>query len=105
MNSLPRTVASLIDAACALARRAVVEYTPIVESILSDRSQDIARIERTLDGLPDICFGPKALVLYKKLCRHYFDIDPAATAWYVRAYRETWDSDPGDGIQGAGEVG
>jgi hypothetical protein len=105
MNSLPRTVASLNDAACALARQAVAEYTPIVESILSERSQDVARIERTLDGLLDICFDPEALLLYKKLCRHYFDIDPAATAWYVQSYRETWDSDPGDGIQGADEVG
>lgn len=34
--------------------------------------------------------------MYKKLCRHYWDIDPAATADYVNAYREYWDSgEPG----------
>lgn len=31
--------------------------------------------------------------MYKKLCRHYWDIDPAATAYYVNAYREYWDGD------------
>lgn len=97
MESLPRTITSLIDAASALARRAVAEYAPVVESILNDRSRDVRRIERTLDGLLDFCFDPKALLLYKKLCRHYSDIDPAATASYIQAYREMWDSDPRDG--------
>jgi hypothetical protein len=34
------------------------------------------------------------LLLYKKLCRHYYAIDPAASAAYVHAYREMWDSEP-----------
>ena len=42
----------------------------------------------------DFCAYEPALVLFKKLCRHYFDIDPAATADYVRFYREMWDSEP-----------
>jgi hypothetical protein len=29
----------------------------------------------------------------EQLCRHYHRIDPAATAAYVAAYRELWDSD------------
>jgi hypothetical protein len=33
------------------------------------------------------------LEMYKQLCRHYWDIDPEATAYYVNAYREYWDSD------------
>lgn len=97
MNSLPQTIASLINAASALARWAVAEYTPVVESILNDRSREARRIEQTLDGLLDFCFDADALLLYKKLCRHYFSIDPAAVAAYVRAYRETWDPDSLDG--------
>jgi hypothetical protein len=27
----------------------------------------------------------------KKLCRHYFKINPEATASYVYAYRDMWD--------------
>ncbi len=46
--------------------------------------------------LLDFCGHEPVLQLYKKLCRHYWDIDPAATADYVNAYREYWDSgEPG----------
>jgi hypothetical protein len=48
-----------------------------------EQSQDIRRIEHTLDGLLDFCFDPEVLLLYKKLCRHYYAIDPAATGDYV----------------------
>ena len=78
----------------ALARRAVAEYAPLVEAILRDQSRDARHIERTLDGLLDFGFDAEALLLYKKLCRHYYAIDPAAAAYYVRAYREMWDSEP-----------
>ena len=72
----------------------MAEYAPIVDAIVRNHVRDARHIERTLDGLLGFCFDPKALLLYKKLCRHYFTIDPAATAFYVRAYREMWDSDP-----------
>lgn len=55
-------------------------------------SRDARRIERTLDGLLDFCGNPPTLDLYRRLCRHYFDIDPVATASYINAYRELWDS-------------
>lgn len=29
--------------------------------------------------------------LFKALCRHYWTLDPQATAGYVNAYREMWD--------------
>jgi hypothetical protein len=77
-----------------LARRAVEEYEPIVDSIVHSRSTEIRDIERTLDGLLDFCFDPEALLLYKKLCRHYDFIDLIATADYVRTYRAMWDSNP-----------
>ena len=65
-----------------------------MDSIVRARSKDIRHIEHTLDGLLDFCFDPEALLLYKKLCRHYYDIDPSATAEYVHFYREMWDSEP-----------
>jgi len=44
----------------------------------------------------DFCFDDEMLVCYKKLCRYYIDIDPEATASYVRAYREMWDEQEPD---------
>jgi hypothetical protein len=36
---------------------------------------------------------PAGLALYKKLCRYYYTLNPAATADYVNYYREIWDTD------------
>jgi len=76
-----------------LARVAVQQYSAEVETILKTQSRDSMRIERCLDGMLDFCFDDGALVLYKKLCRYYYDIDPEATVSYVNAYREMWDEE------------
>jgi hypothetical protein len=89
-----QSIENLVESLRALTRRAVAEYTPLVDDIVREWCNDIRHIERTLDGLLDFCFDPEALLLYKKLCRHYFAIDPTATAFYIRAYREMWDSKP-----------
>ena len=71
---------------------AVRQYTPVVESILRSGSRDVRPIEQVLSGLLDFCSYEPALLLYKRLCRYYFDIDPIATVDYVYAYRDLWDS-------------
>ena len=86
-------IIGLVVAVHDLQERAAKEYKPVVDDILRIRSRDTQRIEHTLDGLLDFCGHEPVLQLYKKLCRHYWDIDPAATADYVNAYREYWDSD------------
>jgi hypothetical protein len=94
MKDLVEAIGDLAKSISGLARQAVSEYAPIVDSILHAESTDIRHIEHTLDGLLDFCFDPDALLLYKKLCRHYYLIDPAATAEHVHAYRKMWDSEP-----------
>lgn len=77
-------------------RQAAQQYQPVVDDILHTRSRDTEYIEHTLDRLLDFCGDETVLQMYRKLCRHYWDIDPAATAYYVNAYREYWDSgEPG----------
>jgi len=92
-DSLFESVKGIVEQIQLLNQQAVREYTPIVEGILRSQSRDVHHIEHTLDGLLDFCGYEPALVLYKKLCRHYFYIDPAATADYVRIYRDVWDSE------------
>ena len=76
----------------ALHHRAGKEYEPIVEQLIRDGCRDAHTIETILDRLLDFCDHASVLALYRKLCRHYYDIDPVATAEYVYAYRERWDS-------------
>jgi hypothetical protein len=56
-------------------------------------SGDVQRIEHTLDQLLDVACLPEGLALFKTLCRHYWALDPQATASYVQAYREMWDDE------------
>ena len=92
MQAIRKLAASLQ----ALQRQAAQQYQPVVDDILRTRSRDTQHIEHTLDRLLDFCGDESVLQMYKKLCRHYWDIDPAATADYVNAYREYWDSgEPG----------
>ena len=78
-ESIKGLAASLHD----LQELAVAQYTPVVETIITTRSRDVRHIEHTLDYLLDIACHPAGLLLYRRLCSHYWDIDPAATAAYV----------------------
>lgn len=96
-----REIAGELDAWVAQLQRlqlqAAQQYQPEVDALLRAGSRDVQQIERTLDGLLDFCGHPPVLAMYRRLCRHYWDIDPAATADYVRAYRERWDSEDDGG--------
>jgi hypothetical protein len=90
-DDLVKQIGALSKDAQKLARVAVQQYSAEVEAIPRAQSRDSRRIERCLDGMLDFCFDDEMLALYKKLCRHYFEIDPEATVIYVRTYREMWD--------------
>ena len=77
----------------ALHQQAVETLAPTVQDILRSGSRDAQWIEHTLDQLLDHACLPDGLALFKALCRHYWTLDPQATASYVNAYREMWDGD------------
>ncbi|RJR38618.1 MAG: hypothetical protein C4576_21970 [Desulfobacteraceae bacterium] len=89
-DDLLERVAELAKISQELAHEAVRQYSTEVEAILKSQCRDSSRIERCLDGMLDFCFDDEMLVLYKRLCRYYLDIDPEATASYVHFYREIW---------------
>lgn len=73
--------------------QAARQYQPVVDELLRTGSRDEQQIKRTLEGLLDFCGHAPVLAMYRRLCRHYWDIDPAATVDYIKAYREQWDSE------------
>lgn len=89
-----KNIAELAENLRVLSEQAYREYAVVVNDIVREQKRDISHIERTLDGLLEFCCAEPVLVLYKRLCRYYFDIDPIATAYYVHAYREYWNYDP-----------
>lgn len=76
-----------------LREQAIETLTPTVQELVRSGSRDVQRIEHTLDQLLDVACLPEGLALFKTLCRHYWTLDPQATASYVNAYREMWDDE------------
>jgi len=76
----------------ALHQQAVENLAPTVREIRQNHSRDTRLIEHTLDHLLDHACIPKGLACFKSLCRYYWQINPHATASYIFAYREMWDS-------------
>jgi hypothetical protein len=78
-------------------QQAAQQHKPVVDDILRSRSRDIRHVEHRLDGLPDLCGHEDVLRMHKSLCLHYWDLDSAATASYINAYGEDWDSEVEEG--------
>jgi hypothetical protein len=86
----------------ALFRQAVPLANAEVDAIIQSGERDSARIEHQLDHMLGFCCDPDMLLVFKRLCRYYFDIDPVATAGHIDAYREMWDSpDEAENEEGA----
>lgn len=89
----PRAILDLVDSMRELEQRAALQYRPVVDDILRTSSRDAQHIERTLDGLLDFCGHELVVLMYRQLCRHYWQLDQAAADYYINAYRERWDCD------------
>ena len=96
-DALLENVSALVGEMQGLARQAHAGYATEVDSLIAARSRDAHRIERLLDGILDFGFDDAMVQIFKRLCRYYYTLDPAATFSYVQTYREMWDSD-GDSI-------
>lgn len=68
-------------------------WKPKAESIIKTKSKEVNAIEHTLDALCEVAFNDEVLMVFKKLCRYYYDIDPLATAEQIQFYREMWGND------------
>ncbi|MBT3295426.1 MAG: hypothetical protein HN919_08305 [Verrucomicrobia bacterium] len=96
MTTLDQTVEAIGAVAAQLTHlhaEAARLYGSEVDCIVTSGSRDVRHIERALDGLLGFASDETCLELFRRLCRHYWDIDPTATAEYIHAYRELWDSD------------
>ena len=63
------------------------------EFVIENNIKDEIRIERILDNLLELCEDEKALLLYRKVCRYYYSINPIAIVDYINFYKEWYDQD------------
>lgn len=74
-----------------LVKRALDIYRVQVSELINSQTQNNEEIQHLLDGLLDFCFDDDFLLLFKKVCRYYYPINPQVTVNYVYRYRDFWD--------------
>ena len=87
------SITQLAKAHQQITRQAFTSYEPIVTDIILHKSTNQNHIQHVMDGLLDFCFDDAILLLYRKLCRYYLNINPIATADYISFNRKMWDED------------
>ena len=76
----------------ALFRQAIHAANVEVDNLIQGGERDTVCLDHQLDHMLGFCCDPDMLVVFKRLCRYYFDIDPVAAAEHINAYREMWDT-------------
>lgn len=89
IESLFEGVAGLIGQIITMTQAAVKQSEPEVDWIIKTKSKDTKQIELLLDRLLDYSLQcEEGLLLFKKLLRYYFPINPPAVAEYIDCYRD-----------------
>jgi hypothetical protein len=76
-----------------LAKTALAQLKPEVDALIRSRCEDEHTIEHMLDRLLDYAPYEGGLLVFKRLLRHYYPINPDATASYIMSYKEMYDLD------------
>lgn len=93
MKEFHNLIKSLVALRKENAMQTLQYYKPKVDRIITTKIQDRQTIEHTLDALCDVAYDEKVMMLFKKLCRYYYKIDPIATAQQIQFYRELWEDE------------
>jgi hypothetical protein len=87
------SIKNIIDSRALLARQSEEYSKSEIDDIINTKCKDKQRTENTLDHLLDFCFDNDILILFKKLCRYYYQIDRVVTIQYVKDYKDIWDTE------------
>ena len=89
-EDLYKDIREIAEATKVIFQRAELAYTPLVNALIQSKSKDSWEIEHLLDGLLDFACYDRMLLLFKKLCRYYYSIDPEAALSYAEICLEMW---------------
>jgi hypothetical protein len=79
------SIENLAEQITAIQQEILQQLTSDVDRLIEMQTTNVMTIEHTLDALLDIAFEPKALVLYKELCRYVSEFSPQTASFYVNA--------------------
>jgi len=76
-----------------MADRALIDYKPVAEDIITGRIEGENDIGYRLDFMLDFCYDDRVLALYKKVLRSLVEKYPALVVDYIHAYRDMWENE------------
>ncbi len=88
---LDEKMKSLFSSVFELHKQRITLMSQEIKGIIKNKITDIPRIEDALDYLFDLLEYNDALLLYRKLCKYYYDINPQATIRYINYYKKEYD--------------
>lgn len=104
-NDLFQEVSSMIKFIQPLIRQNLSLLTNQVDDLVKGREKDDNRIQRLLDSLFDYAgMCDEGLVLFKRLCRYYYGINPQVTVEYISIYRDLYGSEEEYEVMNDGET-
>ena len=93
-NFLFQEVSSMIESIQPLIRQNLSLLTNQVDVLIKGRERDDDRIQRLMDSLLDYAgMCDEGIVLFKRLCRYNYGINPQVTAEYISIYHDLYGSE------------
>ena len=62
-----------------------------INFIIKNNIKDDNRIERAIDEILEFLDDEEALLLFRKICSYYIELNPKATLYYINYYIEEYD--------------
>lgn len=66
-------------------------YTPVVQDMCDKKSVTQYELEYFLDYLVSACVSDEMLLLFKKVCRRFYEEYPETIAEYIMFYKEMYE--------------
>ena len=90
VDEMVKGLEPLIQSMKALNNEAIAVYAPLVDDICS-RHATLKEVERLLDYMLGFAGDDRMLLLFKRVCRAYWESYPENIAWYIMEYRKLYD--------------
>jgi hypothetical protein len=92
-NTFYEEISELCRGLNGIAKIAIAQLKPEVDTVIRSGCKDDATIQRLLDRLLDYAPYEGGLPLYKRLLRYYYPINATSTANYIRYYKEMYEDE------------
>lgn len=90
VSEMVKGLEPLIQSMKALNNEAVAVYAHLVDDICS-RHATLKEVEHLLDYMLGFAGDDRMLLLFKRVCRAYWESYPENIAWYIMEYRKLYD--------------